>query len=217
MSKNLNLTHAHLRRDYASDGLLEKQMKATPMQQFKIWFQNAVEARVSDANAFVLATVDSQTRPAARVLLMKGFNSKGITFFTNYGSAKGTQIKKHPFGEAVFFWAGLNRQVRLQGSLKKLSRNVSSAYFRSRPLLAQIAASASHQSRPITGRMQLEQEFELLKAKYQKKAPQMPAEWGGYQLEVYKAEFWQGRPSRLHDRICYQATAGRWKKVRLQP
>ena len=163
MQKNLNLSHAHIRRDYHSDELIEKKFKAHPMKQFSIWFDKAVEKKTPDANAFILATADRKGRPSARVLLMKGYDKKGITFFTNYSSEKGRQLAQNPYGEAVFFWNLLNRQVRLRGSIRRLDRMESLAYFKSRPLEAQIAACVSKQSRIIKGRKELQKKFDLFK------------------------------------------------------
>lgn len=218
MSKNLNLTHAHLRRDYEAAGLFEKKMKADPMAQFGIWFKMAVKKKMPDANAFILATADRKARPAARVLLMKGFNGKGITFFTNYASDKGRQIAQNPRGEAIFYWNALSRQVRLNGRLARLPRSESLAYFKSRPQLAQLAACASDQSRLITSRKDLLQKFEKIQARFSGDAVELPADWGGYQLFVEQVEFWQGQPNRLHDRIRYERSSrGTWIKVRIQP
>lgn len=219
MSKNLNLTHAHLRRDYKASGLFESQMKSHPMDQFSVWFAEAVKRKVVDANAFVLATADKKARPAARVLLMKGFSKKGITFFTNYTSDKGLQLAKNPLGEAVFFWNSLSRQVRLNGLVTRLSRKESLSYFQSRPQLAQIAACASDQSRPVSSREALMQKFEVVQAKFKSQKPILPEDWGGYQLQVQSVEFWQGQPDRLHDRVRYElARSGKtWLKIRIQP
>ncbi len=217
MPKNLNLSHLKLRRDYQAPGLIEKRMKAQPMQQFAIWFKDAVKKNLPDANAFILATADHHARPSARVLLMKGFNSRGITFFTNYASAKGRQLKANPRAEAVFFWNQLSRQVRLNGRIVKLSRKDSLAYFRTRPLLAQLAAAVSDQSRPISSRKILVKRFESLMKRSAGAAPDLPGNWGGYELRLKTAEFWQGQPNRLHDRLLYRFFSGRWSRVRLQP
>ncbi len=218
MQKNLNLSHAHIRRDYHSDELVEKKFKAHPMKQFSIWFDEAILKKHPDANAFILATADRLGRPSARVLLMKGYDKKGITFFTNYSSEKGKQLAQNPHGEAVFFWNLLNRQVRLRGAIRRLSRTQSLTYFNSRPLDAQIAACISKQSCAIKGRKELQKKFDLFKKNTKSIGPQMPFGWGGYILEVHRVEFWQGRPNRLHDRLSYlRSSSGAWKKIRLQP
>ncbi len=216
-SKDLNLTHAHLRRDYRSDLFSEKKVARHPMKQFALWFAEAVAKKVRDGNAFVLATAQ-KNQPAARVLLMKASSSDGITFFTNYASDKGKQIAANPQAEAVFFWGELNRQVRLRGRLTKLPRKESEAYFRSRPREAQLAACASHQSAVIESREQLEKKYEQLEKRYPNQLPPMPKNWGGYLLTVKRAEFWQGRPSRFHDRLVYvRSSRGIWQIARLQP
>lgn len=215
-SKNLNLTHSHLRRDYASDLFSEKKVARHPMRQFSLWFNEAVEKKLKDSNAFILATVE-KNQPAARVLLMKATSDEGLTFFTNYASAKGRQLTANPKAEAVFFWGELNRQVRLSGKVVKLPRKESLDYFRSRPREAQLAACASNQSSPIPSREMLEQKYARLDSRYPNQLPDMPREWGGYLLKVNRVEFWQGRPSRFHDRLLYTRTGGAWKLSRLQP
>ena len=216
-SSNLNVTHAHLRRDYQSDLFSEEKVARHPMRQFSLWFNEVVRKKLQDGNAFVLAT-SNKNQPSARVLLMKASSDAGITFFTNYASEKGKQIAGNSHAEAVFFWGGLNRQVRLRGKLSKLSRKDSEAYFRSRPLEAQLAACASQQSAPIKDRLQLEEKFLQLQKRYQNQLPPMPKTWGGYLLKVNQVEFWQGRPSRFHDRLLYKKSArGVWKVIRLQP
>ncbi len=218
MPNNLNLTHAHLRRDYRAPGAAGKKMNAQPMLQFKAWFGDACKMKIPDSNAFVLATADKKSRPSARVLLMKGFNSCGITFFTNYLSAKGRQLQVNPQAEAVFFWNKLNRQVRLSGQVVRISRRKSLAYFRSRPLMAQMTACISDQSRPILNRKLLTHKLSLFKSRLAGTLPALPDDWGGYELRVKAAEFWQGQPNRLHDRFCYKLSAkGRWIQTRLQP
>lgn len=218
MPKKTNLFHISLRRDFHSSGLFESKMKPSPMAQFAGWFQESVRRKIPDANAFVLATAGSRGEPSARVLLMKGFDSQGITFFTNYSSEKGRQISQNPQGEAVFFWNQLNRQIRLRGTLVKLSRKESLEYFESRPVLARLAACVSKQSQLISSRKKLEGKFEAIRNQLKKNAPALPVDWGGYQLRVKQVEFWQGRPNRLHDRIRYRRVAGKtWKKERLQP
>ncbi|HRK61197.1 MAG TPA: pyridoxamine 5'-phosphate oxidase [Candidatus Omnitrophota bacterium] len=216
-SGNLNVTHAHLRRDYQSDFFSEKKVAGHPMRQFGLWFDEAVKKKVPDGNAFVLAT-SGKNQPSARVLLMKASSNEGITFFTNYTSEKGKQITMNPHAEAVFFWGALNRQVRLRGKLSKLSRKESETYFRSRPLEAQLAACASQQSAPVQSRLLLEDKYLRLQKQYQNELPPMPENWGGYLLKVSQVEFWQGRPSRFHDRLLYKKSArGFWKITRLQP
>ena len=218
MPKNLNLSHTQLRRDYDSKELLEAKLKAHPLKQFGGWFLEAVKKKVPDANAFILATADLQARPCARVLLMKGYDDQGITFFTNYSSEKGIQLAQNPYGEAVFFWNQLNRQVRIRGAIRRLDRKASLAYFHSRPQDAQIAALISQQSRMIESRKVLEEKFRECRKQYQSSQVEMPKDWGGYILQAAKIEFWQGRPNRLHDRIVYiKNLRGRWKKIRLQP
>lgn len=217
MPKNLNFTHPYLRRDFFSDHFLEKNVARHPMDQFKIWFEESVKQKIPDANAFTLATADSKNNPTARVLLMKGFNQQGITFFTHYQSAKGKAISQNSKGAAVFFWSQLNRQIRLEGNLIKLSRKESLDYFQSRPLLAQIAACISKQSQMIASRAELERKFEELKNQLKNDDPDLPPDWGGYLLKIKRVEFWQGQKNRLHDRLVYQKISNRWKLFRLQP
>ncbi len=207
----------NLRQEYRSASLSEKEIENDPFQQFKKWFNEALEAQIFEPNVMTLATVDKSAKPHARIVLLKGFDNKGFTFFTNYNSHKGKQLAENPYGALVFFWAELERQVRIEGKIEKVDPSESDQYFQSRPRMSQIGASASPQSQVIESRNQLEQEFEQLNKKLEGQEIPRPLHWGGFQLIPTLIEFWQGRPSRLHDRIQFTLHEGKWIAERLAP
>ncbi|WP_295768382.1 pyridoxamine 5'-phosphate oxidase [uncultured Mucilaginibacter sp.] len=208
----------NLRQDYKASSLHEADTHANPVKQFEAWFNEAVKAEIHEPNAMTLATSTHDGRPSARVVLLKGFDEKGFIFYTNYLSRKGKEIAKNPHAALVFFWGDLERQVRIEGTIEKLSKEQSEAYFHSRPVGSQIGAVASPQSQEIANRDALEKKWQQLEAEYEGKEVPKPAYWGGYVLKPQLVEFWQGRSSRLHDRILYKkADKNNWKKVRLAP
>jgi pyridoxamine 5'-phosphate oxidase len=207
-----------LREDYTGTPLLESNTKADPIKQFEIWFNEAQEANVPEKNAMTLATATHDGRPSARIVLLKGFYDAGFVFYTNYLSRKGKEITKNPIGALTFFWAGMERQVRIEGTIEKVSKEQSEKYFHSRPKGSQVGALASPQSQEIADRSVLEKKWAELDAEYANKEVPKPSFWGGYILKPRMIEFWQGRPSRLHDRIVYKKIDNKnWKKVRLAP
>jgi pyridoxamine 5'-phosphate oxidase len=210
---------ADLRTDYMREALDEAEVASAPFAQFERWFDEAVSAAVPEPNAMTLATVDGAGRPTARVVLLKGFDERGFVFFTNYASRKGAELAAHPDAALNFFWPELERQVRIEGTVAKVSDADSADYFASRPRLSQIGAWASPQSEPIADRRSLESRFAAAEQRFRDEVPR-PAHWGGYRLRPVMLEFWQGRPSRLHDRIRYRrspADPGRWDIDRLAP
>ncbi|MVN91014.1 pyridoxamine 5'-phosphate oxidase [Mucilaginibacter aquatilis] len=208
----------NLRQDYKASSLHEADTHANPVKQFETWFNEAVKAEIHEPNAMTLATSTHDGRPSARVVLLKGFDEKGFIFYTNYLSRKGKEIAKNPHAALVFFWGDLERQVRIEGTIEKLSKEQSEAYFHSRPVGSQIGAVASPQSQEIADRDVLEKKWQQLETEYEGKEIPKPAYWGGYVLKPQLVEFWQGRSSRLHDRILYKkADKNNWKKVRLAP
>ena len=215
MSKSL----ADMRRDYTRDGLTESEAPADPLVLFRKWFDEAVhtEQLPVEANAMTLATVDSEGRPHCRVLLLKGMDDQGFTFFTNYESAKGQHLALNAFAAMTFFWPTLERQVRIEGRALKVAAAESEAYYQVRPLGSRIGAWASPQSRPITGRAELENLLEVTRQRFGDAPPSCPEHWGGYRLVPDRIEFWQGRPSRLHDRLDYRLHQGAWNRQRLAP
>lgn len=206
---------ADLRKKYEKDVLLESSLAPTPLEQFSKWFNEALQADVPEPNAMTLATVGANGRPSARIVLLKGLDERGLVFFTNYTSRKGQDLAAHPHASLLFFWQPLERQVRLEGLIEKISETESDAYYNSRPLGSRIGAWVSPQSQPIS-REELEQRNNAL-SKSLGTAPSRPEYWGGYRLKPDYVEFWQGRPSRLHDRLVYTLTAGQWTQSRLAP
>jgi pyridoxamine 5'-phosphate oxidase len=208
----------NLRQDYSAATLSESSINVNPIKQFDIWFNEAVAAEIPEPNAMTLATATPDGRPSARIVLLKGFDMNGFAFYTNYLSRKGKELTKNPNAAIVFFWGELERQVRIEGTIEKLSKEQSEKYFQSRPKLSQIGALASPQSQEIPNREQLEAKMSQLEAEYGDNEIPKPSFWGGYILKPRLIEFWQGRPSRLHDRIAYKKIDNKnWKKVRLAP
>jgi pyridoxamine 5'-phosphate oxidase len=206
-----------LRRDFTLKQLDERSVDPDPLAQFGKWFREAVEGQLPDANAFVLATATASARPSARVVLLRNFNEKGFSFYTNYNSRKGKELEENPFGALTFFWHQLERQVRIEGRLVKQSAEESDLYFGSRPLGSKVGAWASPQSKIIRSRVELDKRYEELSLKYSSGEVPRPPYWGGYWLVPDLVEFWQGRPSRLHDRIVYTRGEQGWSISRLAP
>ena len=208
---------ADLRKDYSHASLSEADVDPDPLRQFSTWFHQALDAGIPEANAMSVATVGDDGRPSSRILLIKDFDSDGFTWFTNYASRKGRELQAHPYAALLFHWVELERQVRIEGRVERLPDAQSDAYFQSRPLQSRLGALASAQSEPIADRLLLEQQFAEAEAEFGDE-PTRPAHWGGYRLVPDRVEFWQGRPSRLHDRILYtRQTDGAWRRERLQP
>ncbi|MEO5798394.1 MAG: pyridoxamine 5'-phosphate oxidase [Gemmatimonadales bacterium] len=207
-----------LRRDYARAALDEASTSLDPIEQFGRWFDDAQRADLLEVNAMTLATADAGGRPSARIVLLKGVDAGGFLFFTDYRSRKGTELTQNPRAALVFHWAELERQVRICGAVERLSSEDSASYFHSRPEGSRIGAWASHQSAPLKTRLELEAKVEELTASFASGEIPLPPHWGGFRLMPDEMEFWQGRPSRLHDRITYQRTSdGGWLRGRLSP
>ena len=208
---------ASIRRDYQMASLDEAATSANPMDQFTHWWEEATTSNIDEVNAFVLSTVDANRAPASRVVLLKGYTPEGFIFFTNYDSDKGKEIAANPNVAMNFFWKELERQVRITGTIKKISAEESAEYFHSRPLGSQVGAWSSPQSQVIPNRAFLEKSFEENTEKYKEGIVPLPPHWGGYIVHPTQVEFWQGRSSRLHDRIRYNFENHQWSKVRLAP
>jgi len=208
---------ADLRKEYTLAGLTEQDLDRDPIEQFKKWLQQAIEV-LPEPNAFVLATADKTGRPSARVVLLKGVDERGFTFFTNYESRKGRELAENPQAAMVFYWAPLERQVCITGDISRLSHEESEAYFKSRPRGNRLGAWASKQSQPVPSRAELENRMRELETRYPGDDIPLPAFWGGYLLAPTRIEFWQGRPNRLHDRFCFSREAAKpWRLERLSP
>ena len=210
-------TIQNLRQDYRAAELDESDVAKNPIKQFELWFADAMKAQLYEPNVMTLATADKSGKPNARIVLLKGFDEHGFSFYTNYLSQKGKEMKKNPQACLVFFWAELERQVRIEGKVEKLDKEASEKYFHSRPKGSQIGAIASPQSQVIANRTLLETKVEELNQTYQDKTIPKPAHWGGYIVKPTSIEFWQGRSSRLHDRIKYDLINGKWQTTRLAP
>lgn len=207
-----------LRRDYASRALDEHDAHADPIQQFTIWFDEALKSQLIDVNAMTLATASAKGEPAARTVLLKGADENGFVFYTNYDSAKGRDLAANPRASLLFFWAELERQVRITGSVTKTSAAESDQYFQSRPKESQFGAAVSKQSRVVSERSNLEQRYSEFAARHKDAPVSRPSHWGGYRVKPETMEFWQGRKSRLHDRLLYtRQPDGSWSRSRLEP
>lgn len=215
----MNPSIADLRQDYSSQSLLETDVAPDPIVQFDKWWQQALTSEIVEPNAMTLATASSDGMPSARIVLLKGFDQSGFVFFTNYKSYKGMQLEENPKACLVFFWKELERQVRIVGIVKKLSDKDSDEYFHSRPIGSRLGAWASPQSQVIESRNWLDNHYLEVASQFkEEEGIQRPPHWGGYIVQPVIVEFWQGRPSRLHDRIQYTLQEnGSWKIERLAP
>lgn len=213
-------TLADLRMEYRRHTLSRDEVAPEPFAQFRAWFQEAQQAGIQEPNAMTLSTVDPATgQPSSRIVLLKGLDERGFTFFSNYESQKGRELRAQPRAALGFFWKELERQVNIRGAVEQVTREESEAYFHSRPRASQLGAHASAQSSAIPGRQWLEEQFAALEKRYPEGSLiPLPCTWGGYRLLPEVVEFWQGRPSRLHDRLCYaRQESGAWRLDRLSP
>ena len=207
-----------LRRDYNNGELLETNIQQSPFEQFQVWFNDALGGKILEPNAMTLATCD-HNKPSARIVLLKGVDARGFVFYTNYQSRKGNDIENNPHAALLFFWDALERQIRIEGIVERIDRENTEIYFKSRPKDSRIGALASPQSTVIENREVLEQKMNALKEQYSNNDEiPVPPYWGGYRLVPHYFEFWQGRRSRLHDRIVYEKQPdANWKTYRLAP
>ena len=214
----MKVKYSDLRKQYKNEPLDENKIEKNPIKLFEQWFNVALERNIIEPNAMTLATADSNGIPSARIVLLKDLNQRGFTFFTNYESKKGTQLENNPFAAIVFWWGKLERQVRVEGTIEKLSNKDSDEYFKSRPRGSQLGAVVSKQSLVIPNYDFLQNQFVELEKKFKDKKIKRPNYWGGYRLKPTIIEFWQGRKNRLHDRIRYTKKNGKyWLIERLSP
>ena len=207
-----------LRREYASRALGEADTHPDPMVQFRVWFDEALKSELLDVNAMTLATSSPAGEPSARTVLLKDLDETGFVFFTQYDSAKGRDLALNPRAALLFFWAPLERQVRIVGTVTRVARPVSEAYFATRPIESQWAAWTARQSSEVATRDALEQQYAEVQRRFTGQPVPCPPDWGGYHVTPERLEFWQGRPGRLHDRLLYTRQAdGTWARVRLAP
>ena len=213
------LTHnlADLRQHYTKGGLEEHQIPDSPFTLFNEWFKQAGELGVLEPNAMVLSTVSADNKPSSRVVLLKGIDDAGFIFYSNYESRKGKELEHNPYVSILFFWPEAERQIRIEGKVSKISTESSKEYFVSRPRESQLGAWASAQSSIIQGRHSIEESYQQCLAQYEGKDIPLPDFWGGYIIHPSSFEFWQGRPSRLHDRMKYTKEQDSWHIVRLSP
>jgi pyridoxamine 5'-phosphate oxidase len=208
---------AQLRRDYVSRPFDESQVAGSPFDQFKCWFEEAMRAEQPDVEAMTLSTATREGKVSARTVLLKGFDKSGFVFFTNYESRKSRELTDNPQAALTFYWHSLNRQIRIEGIVEKASAQEAAEYFQTRPRGSQLGAWASPQSHVIVDRTELEKRFVEIEGRFKDSEIQCPPFWGGWRLQPEQIEFWQGRESRLHDRIVYTKQNGAWRITRLAP
>jgi len=212
-----HLQLADLRKDYTLKGLDISDVSSNPMEQFERWFREVIAAGLPEPNAMHLSTVSPEGRPAGRIVLLKAVDERGFVFFTNYQSRKGLEMGVNPWVALTFFWEGLERQVRIEGQVEKVNEVESDTYFQSRPRGSQLGAWISSQSQPVAARSFLEEQYAQVSRRYEGQTVPRPPHWGGFRVLPSYLEFWQGRPSRLHDRLAYTLTEGQWLINRLAP
>lgn len=215
MNKTASLNN--IRREYKLNKLSEETVHKSPFIQFENWFNQVMKMGLIEPNAMILATVDKKAKPSVRVVLIKGIGNRGITFFTNYKSRKGQELSQNSSAALLFYWAELERQVRIEGKIRKIPKAESQRYFDTRPVESRIAAWASEQSKKIPDREYLEKRIKEFEKKFTGKKIPVPPNWGGFRLVPDYFEFWQGRENRLHDRICYKKVNKNWRIFRLAP
>jgi pyridoxamine 5'-phosphate oxidase len=211
------VTLADLRKDYCLAGLVESELARDPFRQFEKWFQEAEAAKIPEPNAMTLASATPDGKPSARTILLKGVDGRGFVFFSNYESRKGRELAMNPFATLLFPWVALERQVIVEGPVTKVPREESETYFHSRPRASQLGAWVSQQSSIISGRSVLEDGMKMIEQKYAGREVPLPPHWGGWRLAPETVEFWQGRRSRLHDRLRYRREKDGWLIERLAP
>jgi pyridoxamine 5'-phosphate oxidase len=212
-----NFEISDIRKDYTQKELDENNTEANPFDQFDIWFKEMLDSKLPEPTAVTLATATKDGKPSARVLLLKGYNKDGFIFYTNYGSRKGKEIEENNSGALLFFWPELEREIRIEGYIEKVSQKASEDYFKTRPYKSRVGAWASKQSSVIPGRSEIIKKFFKYLLKFHSKNIPLPNFWGGYILKPEVFEFWQGRANRLHDRIRYRKENSQWIKERLSP
>jgi pyridoxamine 5'-phosphate oxidase len=208
---------SNLRKEYISTGLDKADVDHDPVVQFHVWFQDAIDAGLHEPNAMILATATGEGKPSARTVLLKGYDERGFVFYTNYEGRKAGELETNPECALLFYWGELERQVRVEGTVSRISEQESDEYFASRPRESRLGAWASQQSRPVEDRSVLEERIKALETEYERREIPRPPFWGGYRVEPEEIEFWQGRESRLHDRLVYRREDGAWRIERLQP
>ncbi len=209
---------ARLRQEYTRAGLKESDADPNPIEQFRRWFDDALAADLHEPNAMTMATATPEARPSARIVLLKGLDERGFVFYTNYEGRKSGELETNPYAALVFYWGELERQVRIEGRVSRVSEEESDAYFEGRPRGSQLGAWVSEQSRLVEDRGALEERLREIEAEYEGREVPRPPFWGGYRVEPETIEFWQGRENRLHDRLRYRRSDdGGWRRERLQP